>query len=62
MIHTKLRIFLSFQNRKMEKTSHAEFLLALPVYKKPLLCGTLSNLMKKTLGLVTSKSCLRNVT
>lgn len=52
--------FSVFQNRKMEKTSCAEFPLALAIYKNPSLCGTLSNLVRKTLGLVMSKSCLRN--
>lgn len=60
MIHTKLNIFLSFQNRKMEKNSCAEFLHALPVYKKLLLCGTLCNIVRKTLGISKFKKLIEN--
>lgn len=56
MIHMKLSILSSFQNRKMEKDGYAEFLLVLSIYKNPLLCGMpFLNLVRKTVGLVTSK-------
>lgn len=58
MIHTKLSIFLSFQKGKWKKNSCAEFLHALPVYKKLLLCGTLSNIVRKTLGVSKFKKLI----